>query len=78
MKKLIKILYNLFVGLFWLCTFGFGAWATVSIIYICFREFGKAKTSGIYCLLFFVGSIISILLGMGVDVLETKLKIRRW
>jgi len=77
-KKLLNVLYNFLIGLFWIATFGFGSTAVVSIIYICYREFGRAKTFGIYCGLFLVAGVVFVVLGMGIDVLEAKLKIRRW
>lgn len=78
MTKIFKLLYRFFIGLFWISTFGFGATAVVSIIYICYRNFGKAKTFGIYCWWFLVASVVSVLLGMAIDVMETKYKVRRW
>ena len=78
MTKIFKILYGFLIGLFWVATFGFGSTAVVCIIYICYREFGRATSFAIYSGLFLIGSIISVLLGMAVDVIETKYKIRRW
>ena len=78
MTKIFKLLYGFLIGLFWISTFGFGSMATVCIIYICLREFGKATSFAIYSVLFLVGSIISVLLGMAIDVMETKYKVRRW
>lgn len=78
MTKLFKILYSFFIGLFWICTFGFGSTAAMSIIYICYREFGKAGTFAIYGALFLIASVISVLLSMAVDVAATRYKTRGW
>lgn len=78
MAKLFKLLYRFFVVLFYICTFGFGIMAIISLIYVCYRNFDKALTFANYSALLLIGSIIFVLLGMAIDVEKTKYKIWRW
>lgn len=78
MKRLFKTLYKLFVFLFWIATFGFGIWETIAVICVCLREFGKALSFALQGVIFFLASVIFVLLGMMIDTLGTKYKIRRW
>lgn len=78
MKRLFKMLYRLFVFLFWITVLGFGVMEMIAIICVILREFGKALTFAFQGVIFFLASIIFVLLGMAVDILETKYKVKRW
>lgn len=78
MRKIFKMLYRLFVFLFWIATFGFGVMETIALICVLLREFGKAMTFALQGVIFFIASVVFVLLGMMIDTLETKFKVRRW